>query len=467
MNSLFKNNIILLTILFLLVVSLPIYASQSFEGTKLRVALPRGYDECVAFSKAAEIAAGELGIELDILWYTVDQLHDKLLIDYKMSNPAWDITFVATTSQAEWMELGLITPVGRFIKNNPDLVNTSLLGMDDFHSQSIEDFTYKGEWIGFPLYLTGVALHYRKDLFNDPEERKAFKEKYGYELNSPQTYEKYYDVAEFFTRKAGENLAGKVLKNDFYGISHSNKPTSFLWYDYVNVFRAFGAEMYNSDTLKPTFNSPESINAAKYYVSLVPFLPPGHMSKASGEATALFAEGRVAMQVEYFQRFTSMVLNPEKCDLAQKVGFTALPSVEGVEGRKHAAHFGGNAISLFSLSEHKAAAYKLLEKAFSAKAIKEVLLTDFANGGWVPPRLSIFEDQEVNKSLPWLSEAKKQLLDREDIDYFQLPQLPIYFACIDICATAISESLSGQKPVPEALNQAQKKLEDLFGEAGY
>src|SRR3546814_14404668 len=34
----------------------------------------------------------------------------------------------------------------------------------------------------------------------------------------PETYEQYRDVAEFFTRKAGEKVAGETLDNDIYGI---------------------------------------------------------------------------------------------------------------------------------------------------------------------------------------------------------------------------------------------------------
>ena len=43
-------------------------------------------------------------------------------------------------------------------------------------------------------------MMYRKDLFEDPKEKAAFKAKYGRELEVPQTYSDAKQVAEFFTR---------------------------------------------------------------------------------------------------------------------------------------------------------------------------------------------------------------------------------------------------------------------------
>lgn len=441
--------------------------AKSYAGTTLRIALPNGYDECLAFAEAAKLAADRLGMKTDILWYTVDQLHDKLLLDFRMKNPAWDIVFVATTSQGEWMEMGLVTPIGDFIDSHQDVVDKELLAKEDFVPYTVRDFTYKGKWVGFPLYATGVAMAWREDLFNNPTERANFKKKYGYELAPPKTYKQFRDIAEFFTRKKGETLAGQVLASDFYGTVHSNKPTSFLWYDFVNYLMAFGADnIYDPDTMRPTFNSKAAMEAAKFYVSLVPFMPPGHATMTSGEATSLFAQGHVAMQIEYFQRLTGEALNPDKSKFAGVIGFGPLPSVEGVPGRAHAAHAGGNAVTLYSLSRNKEAAYKLLELAFSKEITKKVLISKFNKGGWVPARVSVLKDAEVQRTLPWLKGALDRLLT-DDIAYFQLPAIPEYFAAIDIAAGALSEALAGKVSVEEALNRAQEELTKLFAKAGY
>ena len=71
----------------------------------------------------------------------------------------------------------------------------------------------------------------------------------------------------------GQTLAGNVLTADFYGTSHSDKPVGNLWHDFVNYLMAFGAnDVFDPKTMRPTLNSPQSIAAGNFMVSLVPFI---------------------------------------------------------------------------------------------------------------------------------------------------------------------------------------------------
>jgi multiple sugar transport system substrate-binding protein len=318
------------------------------------------------------------------------------------------------------------------------------------------------------MYVTGVALFYRTDLFNHPDEKKNFKAKYGYDLKEPATYKEYRDIAEFFTRKAGQTLAGKVLAADFYGVSHSDKPVGNLWHDFVNYLMAFGADdVYDPKTMRPTINSPQAITAGNFMASLVPFMPPGHLNYTSGESTAMFAQGSVAMIIEYFIRGAELALNPAKSKVADKVAFTVLPSVPGVKGREHAAHHGGNVLALWGLSANKEAAYKTIELAFSPEIMRKVYLEKYVPYGWIPPRPSILNDPEIQKRVPWLKPALTKLMDRKDIFYFELAPLPEYFTAIDSMATALSKAMAGGTTVDKGFNEAQKEAEAVFKKSGY
>ena len=57
-----------------------------------------------------------------------------------------------------------------------------------------------------------------EDLLDDPTEKAAFQKRYGYPLAQPTTWEQHRDIAEFFTRKAGDKLKGETLKKNFYGV---------------------------------------------------------------------------------------------------------------------------------------------------------------------------------------------------------------------------------------------------------
>ncbi len=125
-----------------------------------------------------------------------DNREAELLLDFQAKNPAWDIVFVTTTSAAEWMRLGLVTPISTFMKENPALVDEKVLAKDDLYRT--EDFTFDGNWVGFPTYSTGVALAWRTDVFNDATEKANFQKKYGYALKPPDTYAEFRDAAEFY-----------------------------------------------------------------------------------------------------------------------------------------------------------------------------------------------------------------------------------------------------------------------------
>ncbi|MBD3305160.1 extracellular solute-binding protein [candidate division KSB3 bacterium] len=442
-------------------------AAQPYEGVKLRLALISGFTECPPIYDALSAAAEELGAEVEISWYSNDELHDKLLIDFTGGNPVWDIVFVHSPSRGEWVESGLIVPIGQWIEEHPDTVDHDLLALDDYFDISINNYTYNGVWIGPPLFVTGVAMFYRTDLFNHPTEQENFNAQYGYDLQVPETYKQFRDIAEFFTRKKGETLAGETLEADFYGTAHSNKPTGFLWFDFMNYLMAFGADnIYDPETMTPTFSSPESIAAGEYYVSLVPFLPPGHMSMASGQSTSMFAEGSVAMIIEYFLRGMQMTIDPEKSKVSDKVEFTLLPSVQGVEGREHAANHGGNVLAIYGLSKNKEAAYKTIELGFSKRIMKQVFLEKYAPYGWIPPRPSVLLDPDVQQAAPILAEAVKKLMEPEGIAYFDVPAQPEYFQAMDIAATALSKALTGDVDVTSAFNDAQTELEEFFKRAG-
>jgi len=441
---------------------------RKYEGVTLRIMLPDGFTESKPVYDALVEAGKILGTDVKVSWYSMDELHDKALIDFAAGNKSWDMLLVHSPSRGQWADMGVIEPLGKYIAEHPNVVDKAKLALNDYYDISMRNYTHKGVWLGPPLYVTGVALFYRTDLFNNPEEKKNFRAKYGYDLKEPDTYQQFRDIAEFFTRKAGQTLAGKTLTADFYGTSHSDKPVGNLWHDFFNYLMAFGAyDVYDPKTMRPTINSPEAIAAGKFMVSLVPFMPPGHLNYTSGESTAQFAAGNVAMIIEYFLRCTDMVLNPAKSKVAENVAFTVLPSVPGVKGREHAAHHGGNVLSLWGLSANKEAAYKTIELAFSPDIMRKVYLEKYVPYGWIPPRPSIVNDPEVQKKVPWMKPAMVKLMERKDIYYTELAPLPEYFNAIDAMATALSKAMSGGTTVEQGFNEAQKEAEAVFKKAGY
>ncbi|QPM67935.1 extracellular solute-binding protein [Atribacter laminatus] len=437
---------------------------KSYEGVTIRGTFGK-FNETYALLDLCEEAAKQLGMNVEFVWYERDDVHKKYILDRRMNNPVWDIVMVDSFWIGEWIAADVVTPINAFVEESPELVDEDVLDLDDYYAPQIESFTYKGDLTGLPLYALGVCMFYRTDLFENPIEKENFKERYGYDLKVPETYKEFYDVVEFFTRKKGEKLMGEVLEHDFYGTVFSNKEGDFLWNDIDTIFMAFGADnIFDEKTLLPTFNSPQMIEAIKYYVSLNPFQPSGHINMTSGEATSLTAQGYVALQIEYFIRGIEILLGPDS-SVADKISFTVNPSKEGVVGREHAAHMGGVAVGISSISKNKEAAYKLLELAMSKEIMRKVFLEKGLS--WHPARKSLLFDEEIREKYPFLKEADKLL--SEDIYYFQHPAylIPMYQECVYICTKEMSKALIGEKTPEQACNDAQANLLEVFKREGY
>jgi multiple sugar transport system substrate-binding protein len=394
----------------------------------------------------------------------MDSFWPRVLADRKAGLETWDILYVGPREQGAAVQLNIVNPFSDVVDQMraAGAVDEERLDFDDFVSGATKPTSFKGKLVSIPISFNGVLMAYRTDWFTDPIEKKAFKEKYGYDLTPPKTYKQFYDVSEFFTRKEGETLGGKKLERGIYGTTHSNKKGNFLWHDYLNYQMAFGGDIiYDPKTRRPTMNSPESIAAGEYYLKLTKFLPSGHLTMTSGGSSAMFAEGQVAMVVEYPSRLFDIATNPKKSKVIGKMEFALPPSQEGVSGREHALHVGGQALGIYSLSKNKKAAYTLLEIGLSKEYMKKMCLERAAV---VPSRKSVLEDPEVLAKWPHIKILKK--VD-EAYTFVHPPDLPEYPQMIGIVAEELHQALAGMKSIRQAFDAAQLKLERLFKQAGY
>ena len=90
---------------------------------------------------------------------------------------------------------------GYYVKLN-DFFEKEGISMDDFLPATVVGYS---EWPkGTPNYWALPAMGdvvgwtYRKDWFERPELQKEFKEKYGWDLGPPATYDQLKQIAEFF-----------------------------------------------------------------------------------------------------------------------------------------------------------------------------------------------------------------------------------------------------------------------------
>ncbi|MCR9138672.1 MAG: extracellular solute-binding protein [Alphaproteobacteria bacterium] len=207
-----------------------------------------------------------------------------------------------------------------------------------------------GTYWAVPAEGDAVGWSYRKDWFEDPAEMAAFKEKYGYDLAPPATWDQLLDIAEFFHRP-DENRYGVAIYTD-------NSYDAMVM-GVENAIFSYGAELGNFETYEVDgyVNSEAAVKALEDYKKLYSYTPPGWAKAFFVENNQAITEGLAAMSMNYFAFFPAL-LNEATNPHAANTGFFANPA--GPTGAQHAA-LGGQGISIVSYSNNQEEAMKFLE----------------------------------------------------------------------------------------------------------
>lgn len=273
------------------------------------------------------------GVKVKIEMYGHEEAIEKTTLDFAGKTGIYDLVAQPHRALGKYVEAGWLEPMDKYYKD-PKLRNPEF----DFDKDVLNAYWYRetcaygGERYGFPLHFISMYLWWRYDWFEHPDEQAAFEEEYGYELPSPPiTWEEYYDVSEFFTRKAGEKLMGEVLDHDIYGTCWGGARHVTTWYDFINVVYAFGGrEIYLPENKGCEYggtigvNEDKAVEALEYIKSLLPFCPPGTLTYTWDEKQAAQQEGIVAMAIQWDDA-SFAVEDPEVSVAAGKMAYSGLP----------------------------------------------------------------------------------------------------------------------------------------------
>jgi multiple sugar transport system substrate-binding protein len=433
-------------------------ASRAAGETTLTFLGP-DFDEWVAFVKVANEIGKGMGIQIKPNYLPWDDVYQKALIDSKSGVRTWDYVYIYNTWVPGLSASKAILPINDFL-SSPQ--NRSALQPDDFIKETTAGLELSGKLWAVPMLAAPYMMGYRTDLFNDAGEKQAFQTKYGYPLAVPQTYKQFMDTAQFFTRKKGEMLAGKPLDQDFYGVIMANKSGGFLFHRFEHILIAFGADLiYNTKTMQPTANSPESIAAVKYYVELHKYMQPGTETVTGGGAERVMASGRGAMAMDALDNMLSVLPVAKLSQIVGKVSYALLPTQ--VPARPHANVGDANGLAIYALTQHKAEAFKLATAVLNTQGTKTVMKEYPA---LVPMRTSVVNDPEVQKDYPDVFTAMNLMIKGKPYTVF-IPPLKEWIQTQDIYEQGLSAAMSGQQSVEDALNGVQAKEIELFKRAGY
>ena len=305
-----------------------------------------------------------------------------------------------------------------------------------------------GKYWAYPTEGDAPGWAYRKDLFEDPKEKEAFKAKYGYDLAVPDTWAQLKDIGEFFTRP-DKNLYGLGI--------YTQKDYDAITMGYENVMFSWGADWGDYSTYKVdgVANTKEAVEALEFYKELYKLVPPGSSNDFFQEVNNKFTSGQIAMGMNYFA-FMPALANKASNPLADKTGFFSNP--KGPSGKSFAA-LGGQGMSIvkFISAERQAAAMDFL-KWFA----KDETQQKWADLGGYTCNAKVLDSEQFLKATPYnqaFADSMKKVKD--------FWAVPVFGEMLKVTQENLHNYIVADKgTAKEALDDMAKKHEETLKKAG-
>jgi multiple sugar transport system substrate-binding protein len=322
---------------------------------------------------------------------------------------------------------------------------------------------FGGQVYALPIDGDVHMLMYRSDLFEHPDEQAAFQEQYGKELAPPETWEDWLQIGEFFTREAGETLAGETLERDFYGSAEfAKRGFSFAWF--VDRWAAHG-EPYFDEDMNPQVNSPNAVAALQNMVDSLENAPPDVLGYGYDELRDAFIKGNVAMVVQWTD-VPKKGADPTQSDIAGKIGVGRVPGWE-IDGEViHRAMMPvGRVVAVAADSDNKEAAYWVAKHVSYDRSLEDV---STALTGLDPYRTIHFNNPQAYAMFPTEEEAQAYLEGVEAAMADGYPEIFIPGAAQyeDSLDLHVNKALAGQETPQEALDAVAVEWDEITDRLG-
>lgn len=379
------------------------------------------------------------GINVTIEQYPEDQLYQKVQIDTVSGTGSIDCFTMDMMRMPEFASSGYLTKVQGYI-DNPQFTDKEWYQPDDILAGPLSTAKYNGELYGIPYTGETNILMYRKDLL----------EAAGCQV--PTNFDELWDVASKIHSKETAGIALRGQRGSGMNI-----------YTWTQFFRGFGGEFFVDfpNDMTPTVNTPEAIEATKYYAEILQnYGPQGVANWTNMEVYTGQASGKVAMTMDA-NAFAAII---EDENTSKTRGLWGCAMVPGGKGGSWPAIYS-HTMCINEFSQSKDAAWLFVQWVTSPEmTLKRGLKTG------VPARASSWEAPEMKEQLSYICDGTYtdvclESLQKADASY--RPIFPNWNEMGDILGIAVQDVIAGGSTAEAALNKAQADIETMLKQKGY
>jgi multiple sugar transport system substrate-binding protein len=287
----------------------------------------------------------------------------------------------------------------------------------EFIPSTLETLHYDGKYWGVPKDTNAGFLYYRTDQVDAP----------------PDTWQAVYEDA-----KAKDGIV-------YQGASYEG-----LTVDFLELAYAAGGTVLNEDGTEATINSPENLKALEFMVNGIKdgAAPEAVVTMMEEESQRAFVAGRAT----YLRNWPYVYAIGQDKESKIRNDFEVAP-FPAFEGGQTAGILGGLNLVISAYASNPGGALAFVDFATNQESMNRAA-AQFA----LPPALaSSYEDPEVQKALPFAAELKQAVEQAKP-----RPVTPVYSQVSQAIYKNVNEALAGQTPPQQALENAQRDLEQAL-----
>src|SRR5712691_10391874 len=237
------------------------------------------------FKKATGIGVGAVQ---DISIFDAPQ---RAMAEALSRSPQFDFIHIDSNMIPSLASAGYLEPLDEYIKEA------------GFHFDVVADYgnfmKYGGRTYGVPTDGNVHIQYTRKDLIDNPDNRKRFADKFGTELKLPDTWEENLRLQEFLMDPAKDLYGSGNLRNRANGVT--------WWY---MIFYSAGGFPFDDD-MKPTLDTPAGQYAVDIYLQDKKVAHPESAGWGTAQMIPRIAQGHV-VSCQYWDGTCKTIKNPKQ-----------------------------------------------------------------------------------------------------------------------------------------------------------
>ncbi len=414
--------------------------------------------------------------QIEQIAFPFGDYYQKMMTSFALGASDYDIVLFPAAYIGDFAGGGYISSLDDYVKKDREIKWDDMMPI--YKDQLSK---WGGKIVDVPIDGDLHTTVVRTDLMQNPEYRSKFKQKYGYELKLPDTWDEYYDQCEFAN---GWDWAkrGKIE----YGAGEAmNKGGQSYW---IFLSRALPytcipgqpGTVFDPDTMKPLINNPGFVKALEDWKKLLKVSIPGTTNMDVTETREIYLSGDVYGTVDWGDVPELGAAAPES-KIKGRFATIVNPGVKKVWNRKTNQWqdfpqvnkapffaFGGWCLGIVRTSRNPDLSYKFI--SYLATPQRSLVAVLNPRSARQPYRKSHFADLGKWKEYGFSDPEKdylKAVMDSQSHPNLRadlrIPATARYYDALD---AAIARVFAGELSAKQALDGVAKQWEEITDEIG-